>query len=469
MQDEHGAEKIFGAPQDEQLNAETGKAPQEDNAEAAIPPHEPDAETDVEAQADDAGEAVYETDADAEADETEETDDAETDEADGEAQGEAGKKFKAAQEKKRLRNWWIKTVLMLVLIGLSMAIMLTLGDYVAGDEQIGFVEMVKGINVPLFFAFLGFILLYILEESVKYSYMLKRYTGKFRIRTSVKVMFLGKYYDGVTPFASGGQPFQIYYLYKKRDIPRGAASAIPLARMSVSLFVWCLFALVLMSVAPNYLESSAHIAVSTTVRVVAWFSIVLNLSFPILFAVLSFFPKFTMKVMAFIIFLLKKMHIVKKQYFVSKKYVHGVREYCTAMRELICKWYFLLPLIVLSLIETCINVCIPFFAVVAIANVPATADLLLQIACLNIISQFSAYLIPTPGNTGAVETTTSFVYASVLMARPGVSAVIGWVILIWRFFTFYIYILSGIGINIFEIARGAVRNKRARNMEQQNG
>ncbi len=381
----------------------------------------------------------------------------------------AAKKPSAPTDKKSLRNWWIKTVLLLLLIGASVAIMFTLGNYVAGDEQVGFVQMIKGINLPLLFAFLGFILLYILVESAKYAYMLKMYTGKFRLRTAVKVMFLGKYYDGVTPFASGGQPFQIYYLYKKRDIPRGAASAIPLARMCVSLFVWCLFALVLMSVAPNYLESSAHISVSATVRIVAWFSIVLNLSFPILFAVLSFFPRFTMKAMAFIVFVLKKMHIVKKKYAVTKKFVHGVREYCTAMRTLITKWYFFVPLLVLSLMETCINVCIPFFAVASVANVPPSGDFLLQIACLTIISQFSAYLIPTPGNTGAVETTTSFVYASVLMARPEVSAVIGWVVLVWRFFTFYIYILSGVGINIFEIARGAVRNRRARNAQEQNG
>ncbi len=379
-----------------------------------------------------------------------------------EQQRSAEKRPGAPQDKKSLRNWWIKTVLILALIGVSVAIMLTLGDYVAGDGQIGFAEMVRGINLPLFFAFLGFILLYILVESLKYSYMLKMFSGKFRVRTAVKVMFLGKYYDGVTPFSSGGQPFQIYYLYKKRDIPRGAASAVPLARLMVSLFVWCLFALVLMSVAPNYLESSAHIAVSMTVRIVAWVSIVLNLSFPILFAVLSFFPHFTMKVMALIIFLLKKLHIVKRKYAVTKKYVYGVREYCKAMRVVLGKWFFLLPLIVLALMETCINVCIPFFAVVSIANIAPTADLLLQIACLNVISQFSAYLIPTPGNTGAVETTSTFVYTAALTAIIGNGSVIGWIVLIWRFFTFYIYILSGIGINIFEIIRSAVRNRRAR-------
>ena len=235
-------------------------------------------------------------------------------------------------------------------------------------EPIGSVLSTWGKNWIYLLALLGIIVVNITALGLRYSTLIYSMTGKRRLKLSFSTAVLGKYYDNVTPFGTGGQPFQIYYLYKKRDIPRGAASAVPLARLMVSLFVWCLFALVLMSVAPDYLESSAHIAVSETVRIVSWFSIVLNLSFPLLFGVLSFFPKFTMKVMAFIIFLLKKLHIVKRKYAVTKKYVHGVREYCKSMRELICKWYFLLPLIVLALMETCINVCIPFFAVVAVAQ-----------------------------------------------------------------------------------------------------
>ena len=37
---------------------------------------------------------------------------------------------------------------------------------------------------------------------------------------------------------------------------------------------------------------------------------------------------------------------------------------------------------------------------------------------------------------------------------------LGWVVLVWRFFTYYLYILSGIGISIFEVIRDAVRQKR---------
>ena len=37
-----------------------------------------------------------------------------------------------------------------------------------------------------------------------------------------------------------------------------------------------------------------------------------------------------------------------------------------------------------------------------------------------------------------------------------------WIIIVWRFLTYYVYILTGIGINVFEIIRSAVRNRRAK-------
>ena len=69
--------------------------------------------------------------------------------------------------------------------------------------------------------------------------------------------------------------------------------------------------------------------------------------------------------------------------------------------------------------------------------------------------------MPTPGNTGAMEAASTLVFSLV----TGIETVVGWVILVWRFLTYYVYILSGIGINIFEIIRGAVRNRRAAKSE----
>ena len=55
-----------------------------------------------------------------------------------------------------------------------------------------------------------------------------------------------------------------------------------------------------------------------------------------------------------------------------------------------------------------------------------------------------------------MEATGSLIFSTVTSIQP----MLGWVVLVWRFFTYYIYILSGIGISIFEVIRDAVRQKR---------
>lgn len=359
------------------------------------------------------------------------------------------------KSKKQKRKFWIKTSLLLVLIIASVFIMFTITHYVSDGKTKKFSEMLLGINWGLFALLVAALLLHMIVESAKYAYLLKISTGKFRFRNSIKAMFLGRYYDGITPFSSGGQPFQIYYLHKK-DIPAGAATAVPLTRFIVSTIIWGLFALVLMAVSSFVLRETGN-AVTETTRIIAWISIVLNLLFPIGVVMISFFPKAGKKAIVWLVNLLSKFRIVKRKYAVSKKYVYEVQEYCNSIKVLFSKWWKLLPLILLCIVESAINVSLPFFVVISVADIAPTYDLLMQIVVLNCISQYSAYLIPTPGNTGAMEMTTSLVFVTV----TGIAPVIGWVVLVWRLVTYYVYIVSGIGINIFEIIRDAVRNKRA--------
>lgn len=139
-----------------------------------------------------------------------------------------------ADSKKQWRKFWIKTAFMLILIVFSIVIMFTIGSYVSKDKgQISFLTLLKTIDYRYFALLLGVLLLYVLVESCKYAYLMKITTGKFRFRTAVKVMMIGKYYDGITPLSTGGQPFQILYLHKRKS-PKGIASALPLVRYIVA-------------------------------------------------------------------------------------------------------------------------------------------------------------------------------------------------------------------------------------------
>ena len=366
------------------------------------------------------------------------------------------------EPQKRTRGWWIKTALLLILVAVSIFMLFTLGDYLAGEETLTFSQLLHTMNYPLLGVLLGVVLIYLLVESAKYSYMLKVYTGRFHFATSIKTMFIGKYYDGITPFNTGGQPFQIYYLHKKKDIPHGAATAIPVLRYIMNVFVLSAISAVMLSLAPRYLTSST---LSLTVLIISWISFVVNLAMPITVILFSIFPKACKKLIVVLVRFLAKLHLVKNRYKTTEKFVRELTEYSQTLKQVGREIYKFIPLILLSAMESILYMTIPFFVVTAIANVTPSVELAMQIACLVIITRYTALLVPTPGNTGAAEAAGSLVFVTVAATVPGFGSVIGWVILTWRFIIYYSYLLVGIGINIFEIIGDSVRSKKTQNKQ----
>ncbi len=365
---------------------------------------------------------------------------------------------KGLDTKKKRIMWWVKTCALLLIIGLSIFLMFELPNLLTENgNTVSFTTMVSGIKWEWFAGLVCILLAFMMFESARYGCLLKVSTGKFRARVSIKTMFLGKYYDGVTPLGTGGQPFQIYYLHKKK-IPAGAATAIPLVKYIVGTVVFCMMAIVLMSISPRFFTAQDNQTVTLSVRIIAWISMAVNLVVPLIMLIVSCFPRFGKKMIVWIVKLLSKLHIVKHRYAVTKKYVYEIGEYRNSVKFLIKRWWKLIPLVIVSILAELAHLIIPFFVVVAIApDVTASWDLLLHIMCLGIISFYAASLIPTPGNTGASEVSSSIVFLSV----AGLGNYLGWTILVWRFSTYYIFILSGIGINIFEIIRSSVRARRA--------
>ncbi len=371
---------------------------------------------------------------------------------------------KKQEEKRKKRNWWIKTALLFALIGLSIYTLFPITKGITGENAMGFIPMVKGASLPYFFVLLGVVLLYILTESFQYSFILKTSTGRFRFKSSVKVALLGKYYDAVTPLGTGGQPFQIYYLHKK-DIPKGVATAVPIVKYTFSTFAKGIFSIIFFSLVFVILPPEVYKNPGfTAIYVLAWVSMFLNMLIPVIMIFGSLFPKAGKKLMIRIIALLAKMHIVKRKYTMTKKYVNEMSEYRRSLKEILKRWWIVIPLLLIALVTALFNFSIPFFTVTALANTAPTGELWAQMFCGGLLAYYSASLLPTPGNSGGIEATSGLVFASVLSFVPGGEhgAVALWIVIAWRFLTFYIYIITGIGMNIFDIIRSAVRNRRAK-------
>ncbi len=76
-----------------------------------------------------------------------------------------------------------------------------------------------------------------------------------------------------------------------------------------------------------------------------------------------------------------------------------------------------------------------------------------DVITLNVFATLAVTVVPTPGNSGALESMVMGAFSKIA------EEVVFWVVLTWRTLIYYVYILVGFGITIFEMIRNAV-NKR---------
>ena len=361
-------------------------------------------------------------------------------------------------DKKAARKFWIKMAFLFLLIGISIVLLFTITDSLTEDSITSLPALIAGINLEWLFILIGVVILCIVFDSARYAYILKISTGKFHFRASMKVMFLGKYYDGITPLGTGGQPFQIHYLHKKNSIPAGVATAVPLVLFTVHTVVFCTLAAVLFCLAPGY-TADGNQTITTTFTAIAWVSMICNLLVPVVIITVSLFPRFGKRGVMWVVKVLSKLRLVKHPLPVGKKYVREATAYRASLTNILKRWWHFIPLAILSFGSAVLSMGVPFFVMMALADFTPSFEIFVQILCMSMLTSYSASLVPTPGNSGALVTAASLIFATVLGASAG--GTIGWSILLWRLLTYYLYIVIGVGITIFEMIRATVRRKRA--------
>lgn len=87
-------------------------------------------------------------------------------------------------------------------------------------------------------------------------------------------------------------------------------------------------------------------------------------------------------------------------------------------------------------------------------------ETMFAVAALNTYVILGVALIPTPGNTGAMEGVGALAFSAFVTG-----SVQFWSMFTWRFAVYYIYIIIGLGITVFEFIRKIVRSRRQKKKE----
>jgi uncharacterized protein (TIRG00374 family) len=147
----------------------------------------------------------------------------------------------------------------------------------------------------------------------------------------------------------------------------------------------------------------------------------------------TFLPKATTELIGLFVKLLAKMHIVKDQKKTIKKAEYEINEYAKCVRRILKTKGLFIRTIVISVVFHILISMIPFFVLTAFGgNVDFLPCFVTTVAVTSAV-----YFVPTPGNAGAAEGTFFVVFSALSKGY------IFWAMLVWRFFSYYVYIIMG--------------------------
>lgn len=267
-------------------------------------------------------------------------------------------------------------------------------------------------------------------ESLKYSAIIKKTTGKGNLRLAFSTVILGRYYDNITPFGAGGQPFQIYHL-KQHGLNTAQSAAVPIAGFISTQFGFIILAVGAFTfrIISNFFKGD----IQNVIKISSYVGLLCYSAVPILILIFAFFPKAASKIISWFVRLMGKLHIVKDTDSKIESLYSTMNDYAVSFRQVIRSGGLCVMLLTLSFVYQFALNCIPFFLIHAFGGSMGFFECL-----VTTVSIFCAItIIPTPGNSVAAEGSFFAVFSTLT------EGYVFWAMLSWRFFSFYIFIIAG--------------------------
>lgn len=272
------------------------------------------------------------------------------------------------------------------------------------------------------------------------SLVLKKFTAKFkkgaRFANSFQLMMRTQFFNAVTPFATGGQPYQVYYLNKEGIKVSSATSII------MQNFIVYQIALVTLGILAVICNFFFHLfPKNDLLGHLVTLGFIINALIVVVMFLVSFNKKIGEWLMKLGIFVLTKLRIVKNKENKIKEWENSINEFHDGAKKLLENKKDFISGIVINFIALISLYLIPFAMMLAIGeNAFTSYEAIVTSAYIMLLGSF----VPMPGGTGGLEYAFIAFYGNFLTGSK-LSALM----LLWRFVTYYLGIILGsIALNI---------------------
>ncbi len=347
------------------------------------------------------------------------------------------------KKRKKKRNTIVGNILFLLINAVIVTVLVVIED--RSGEKVSGAEAMALFGQNWYWTVLAFLMFFVMcfADTAVFSLLIKKTGKKDNLALSLEVSFLGRYYDRITPWSIGGEPFQIATLMSG-GLSAGDSSSVTMSRHIVRFFSTAVVVIGILV--------GSRITTNIYVMVVAILSILGGLVIPSFMLLCAFKPSIGLKIGEGAIKLLHKMKIIKNYEKQMEKMKEEVNKFLGGIKYLSTNKIAILLIAVAAIVELFATNSIPYFVMKGLGNAAVTYW---HTLVLCIFVNYSSSFAPTPGGAGIAELSFYAIFAAYVA-----DGYLFWAVLFWRIAIFFMPVFLGFFIQTYKNIKNIVLAKK---------
>jgi len=310
--------------------------------------------------------------------------------------------------------------------------------FVLKDNFVNIVNTLMTAKLNWILVAIALMFIYWLLRALGLFIIVKEYSKTIKFRKIFQLTLITQFFNGITPFSSGGQPMEVYYLSKTGIRASKGTNII------IQNFILYQAALILHGIIAVALNYNFHFFKEVALlKELTLIGFLINTLVGVGLLFISFSTKFNRTIINMLIWIGCKFKIIKDKEEAINKWTVRLDEYHESATLLVNKKSLFVKGVIYNFIALAIFYAIPLFVIYSMGTFNVNlVEAITSSAYVLIIGAF----VPIPGGSGGIEYGFmqffgNFISGSILVAS----------LLVWRFITYYLGIILGaIMINFFE-------------------
>ena len=275
------------------------------------------------------------------------------------------------------------------------------------------------------------IMLYWLLKTLGLYILVREQNEKIKFRTIFAQGIITEFFNGITPFATGGQPMQVYMLTKTGI---KVANATNMIVQSFIFFQTALLVHGILAVTLNYMFNL--VTINTAIWTLIMLGFIMNTIVGIALLFISFSTRVNNKIGKLIINIGFKFKLIKNKKKALEKWEEKLKEYHSNAELLRNKKSLFIKGFICNFIALFFLYIIPLFIVYSLRDYTSIniVEAIITSACILLIGNF----VPIPGGSGGIEYGFMNIFKTFIQGTALTA-----VLMLWRFVTYYLGIIAG--------------------------